>query len=226
MSQPRIRSNPQNAQIQRSAKAKSTRSKPQKLKEIPPQNPQHTYPNLKSPNIPLCPICLFLRDLVSSWQESALYKCRASSTNRPRSHVPMRHFCKTNPISKNAKTMQIPSSQSLTTQNHPQTPRKNKPNSNPISPRAQDDIRLPVGASHVRYTKYAIRLPRGGHTPAPLGTSHVRYTKYAIRLPRGGHTPAPRRKHRSCPWRVCQNGTKNRPTRNCKNYSTTPNCRI
>ena len=79
-------------------------------------------------NIPLCPICLFLRVLLSSWQESSLYNCKAPSTNRlgyPHTYEALR---KTNPIPKTPKPMQTLVEQRLTTKNHPSPTRKNKPN--------------------------------------------------------------------------------------------------
>ena len=48
-------------------------------------------------NVPIYPTYLFLRALMSSWQESAIYNCRACSTNRP--NYPCAYealFCKTN----------------------------------------------------------------------------------------------------------------------------------
>ncbi len=58
-------------------------------------------------NAPICPICLFLRVLVASWQEFALYSCKAPSTNRP-------FVRKTNPIPKTPKSIQLPIKQRVT----------------------------------------------------------------------------------------------------------------
>ena len=62
-----------------------------------------------------------LRTLVSSWQQFALYNCKARSTNRP-------IMRKTNPIRKAPKPTQPLLQQRITEQNHPYPTRKNKPN--------------------------------------------------------------------------------------------------
>ena len=106
-------------------------------------------------NIPTCPIPLFLRALLSSWHEFALYKCRARSTNRPRCPRAYEALsCKTNLLCHTELR-----------QYYAPNPREK---TNPIKPNST-------------LTQTAILAQIPFILPRPNTTSHIRHTKYASR---------------------------------------------
>ena len=161
MSQHKIRSNPQNAQTPRAKQPRSVSAgvSPD-LKNGPAlaaiRNPPE--PNIEAhrrpaaawaelisqirrggASVPLYPIHLFLRVLVSSWQEKTFHKCRACSTNRP-------FFCKTNPIPKTQNTTQTLAKQGITTKKPYGAPEKTNPIQTQFPSRQK-----------IRNTQYAMR---------------------------------------------------------------------
>jgi len=135
-----IRSNPQNPR-------KSTRPRTQKTKETAPQNAIHTTPpRLSSGPVPEVtkiqkqnphPHRNPQHSQATHLPQTALYNCKARSTNRP-------FFCKTNPISKTPKSTQPLSPQRFTPISRSAPPQKTNP-TKPNLPRTR------------RHTTYEIR---------------------------------------------------------------------
>ena len=88
----------------------------------PGPSPHHQVSSIKNQTSCLCcPIRLFLRDSLSSWQEFALYNCKAPSTNRP-------FMRKTKPIPKTPEPTQPLLPQRVTSKTCPNPTWENKPN--------------------------------------------------------------------------------------------------